>query len=75
MLKLSWWMCCSASSEEVMSDFQEISGGPYIYVPVERQEQVKKEATLENFRKLSHVEDVASKFDTFISSPNHFHIP
>ncbi|MEJ6492713.1 MAG: 23S rRNA (uracil(1939)-C(5))-methyltransferase RlmD [Flavobacteriales bacterium] len=61
------------SSEEVMSDFQEISGGPYIYVPVERQEQVKKEATLENFRKLSHVEDVASKFDTFISSPNHFH--
>ncbi len=60
------------SPDEIVSDFQEISGGPYIFVPVEKQEAVKKEATLENFRKLSHVEDVADKFDTFISSPNHY---
>lgn len=60
------------SPEEKVSDFQEISGGPYIFVPVERQEEVKKEATLENFRKLSHVEDIAEKFDTFISSPDHY---
>ncbi len=61
------------SSEEIISDFQEISGGPYIYVPVLRQEEVKQASTLEVFRRLSGVKDIADKFDAFISSPNHFH--
>ena len=30
------------SDVEVLSDFQEISGGPYIYVPIELQEKEKK---------------------------------
>ncbi|MGJ8661846.1 MAG: TRAM domain-containing protein, partial [Bacteroidota bacterium] len=60
------------SPEEIISNFQEISGGPYIYIPVERQEEVKKEATLETFKRLSNFHDVAEVFDTFISSPNHY---
>lgn len=61
------------SPEETVSAFQEISGGPYIFVPVEKQEQVKKESTLEIFRRLSNIRDVESKFDAFISSPNHYY--
>ncbi len=60
------------SPEETVSAFQEISGGPYIFVPVEKQEEVKKESTLETFRRLSHINDIEEKFDTFISSPNHY---
>jgi 23S rRNA (uracil-5-)-methyltransferase RumA len=60
------------SPEEIVNEFQEISGGPYIYVPVERQEEVKKESTLETFRRLAHMSDLDSKFDTFISSPDHY---
>lgn len=60
------------SPEEIVSEFQEISGGPYIYVPVDRQEEVKKDSTLETFRRLAHMEDIDSKFDTFISSPDHY---
>jgi len=60
------------SPEEIISNFQEISGGPYIYIPVERQEEVKKEATLETFKRLSNFREVEDVFDTFISSPNHY---
>lgn len=57
---------------EKISSFQEISGGPYIYVPVAEQEKVKKEATLEIFRRIGGVENPAHYFDVFISSPDHF---
>lgn len=60
------------SSVEVVSDFQEISGGPYIYVPIELQEEQKKRSTLEVFRRIGGVQDVVEKMDEFISSPNHF---
>ena len=40
------------SDVEVLSDFQEISGGPYIYVPIELQEKEKKDATLEVIRRI-----------------------
>lgn len=58
---------------ETVSDFQEISGGPYIHVPVAIQEEYKQESTLTTFAKLSGLNDVKSKFDTFISSPQHYH--
>lgn len=58
---------------ETVSDFQEISGGPYIHVPVATQESYKEESTLTTFSKLSGLNDVKSKFDTFISSPQHYH--
>lgn len=57
------------SPDEVVSDYQEISGAPYIYVPVELQHTFKKESTLDLFRKIARVEDVNSIFDTYISSP------
>ena len=57
---------------EQISDFQEISGGPYIYVPVHEQEKVKKESTLEVFRRIGGIENPENYFDEFISSPDHF---
>ncbi len=57
---------------EVVSDFQEISGAPYIYVPIEAQEKEKEASTLEIYRKLGGFQDIKERFDTFISSPTHF---
>ena len=60
------------SEQETQTQFQEISGGPYIRVPVQLQEEIKKESTLETFSRLSGIKDIRSKFDSFISSPNHY---
>lgn len=60
------------SPEEVSLPFQEISGGPYIFVPTELQEQYKKNATLEVFARISNIRDLTKRFDEFIPSPNHF---
>ena len=57
---------------EKVSEFQEISGAPYIYVPIKEQEKVKKESTLEVFRRIGNLENPESYFDEFISSPDHF---
>lgn len=57
---------------EVVSDFQEISGGPYIYVPIELQEKEKQQATLEVIRRIGGIPDPSLVFDEFISSPDHF---
>lgn len=57
---------------EKESNFQEISGGPYIFVPVEVQEEEKKKSTLEVIRRLGNVKDVHDRYDEFISSPDHF---
>jgi 23S rRNA (uracil1939-C5)-methyltransferase len=59
------------STYETNQDFQEISGGPYIHVPVEIQEKVKQDSTLQTFKKLSGI-DASAVFDTFISSPEHY---
>lgn len=61
------------SNQEVTSDFQEISGGPYIFVPIELQEKAKKETTLELFRRIGNIKNIEEIFDTFISSPDHFY--
>lgn len=57
---------------EVELPYQEISGGPYIFVPVEVQEKFKKDSTLEVFSRISGIRDVENKFDEFISSPSHY---
>lgn len=54
---------------EVVSDFQEISGAPYIFVPLPIQEEWKKKTTLELYTKIAQVEDIDAIFDDFISSP------
>ena len=60
------------SPQEVNLPFQEISGAPYIFVPVELQEETKKQSTLEVFARISGIRDIHEKFDEFISSPDHF---
>jgi len=60
------------SSFETSSEFQEISGGPYIRVPVKKQEEVKKRSTLDTFSRLSGIKHVETLFDSFISSPSHY---
>jgi 23S rRNA (uracil1939-C5)-methyltransferase len=61
------------SEDEKPIDFQEISGGPYIFVPVEIQEKYKKDSTLEVFRRIGGITNPNDYFDEFISSPNHYH--
>lgn len=58
---------------EKKSDFQEISGGPYIYVPIEIQNNYKKESTLSTFKRLSGIDNCIEKFDGFVSSPAIYH--
>lgn len=60
------------SDLEVISEFQEISGAPYIYVPVDAQEKAKKDSTLEIYRRIGGVKDPEALLDAFISSPEHF---
>lgn len=57
---------------EKVSDFQEISGAPYIFVPIEEQVKEKQESTLEVYRRIGGVENPMEYFDEFISSPEHF---
>ncbi len=58
---------------EEINDFQEISGAPYIYVPVTVQEEYKLKSTKDIYRKLGHIENVEEIFDELISSPLHYH--
>lgn len=57
---------------EVILPYQEISGGPYIHVPVDVQEKHKKDSTLEVFSRIAGIKDINTKFDEFIASPNHY---
>jgi 23S rRNA (uracil-5-)-methyltransferase RumA len=60
------------SEDEVALPFQEISGGPYIFVPVELQAAFKKRSTLDVFGRISNIRDIDDRFDEFITSPEHF---
>lgn len=60
------------SNLEETKPYQEISGGPYIFVPVEIQEKYKKESTLEVFSRISGIRDLETRFDEMISSPEHY---
>ncbi|MDF3027119.1 MAG: rRNA m(5)U939 methyltransferase [Fluviicola sp.] len=52
--------------------FQEISGAPYLFVPIEVQQEYKKKSTLDVYRKIGRIQDPNALFDTFISSPEAF---
>jgi 23S rRNA (uracil-5-)-methyltransferase RumA len=60
------------SPKEEISNFQEISGGPYIYVPLEIQREYKIQSTIETFRRISGIQDIASRFEEYIHSPLDF---
>lgn len=57
------------SSMEVVNDFQEISGAPYIYVPIEKQHHYKEISTKEVYRKLGGINNIDEIYDVFVSSP------
>ena len=61
------------SPVEQINEYQQISGAPYIYVPIKEQELVKKESTLDTFRRLSGIQNIKDIFDEFISAPDHFY--
>lgn len=60
------------SVDEVEVPYQEISGAPYIHVPPAKQEELKQQTTLDVYRRLGNIRDIQDKFDSFISSPNHY---
>lgn len=60
------------SSLEKQLPFQEISGAPYLFVPIEVQQEYKKKSTLDVYRKIGRIQDPGALFDEFISSPEVF---
>ncbi len=60
------------SPVEIVGEFQEISGAPYIFVPVEDQEREKKISTLDVYKRLGNFRDIEERFDELISSPVHY---
>jgi 23S rRNA (uracil1939-C5)-methyltransferase len=62
------------SQQEIEIPFQEISGAPYIHVPIELQKEFKLRTTLEVYKRLGGIQNVADLFDAFIDSPeSHFY--
>ena len=53
---------------EIETNHQEISGAPYIFVPIEIQKEIKLKSTLEEFSKLSGNKNTADYFDEWIAS-------
>lgn len=60
------------SPVEKVGEFQEISGAPYIFVPIEDQEREKQISTLDVYRRLGNFRDIEERFDELISSPVHY---
>lgn len=57
------------SEFETETQFQEISGGPYIRIPLSKQAEYKQKSTLETFARLSGIRNIDGLFDAFIESP------
>lgn len=57
------------SEFETETQFQEISGGPYIRIPLPVQGEFKQKSTLDTFSRLSGIRNIDSLFDSFIESP------
>ena len=61
------------SPKQIESNFQPISGAPYISLPIEKQHSFKKETTLELFKRIGGIENAEELMDKFIASPNTHH--
>lgn len=62
-----------SSPLEQENEFQQISGAPFIKVPVQEQEALKKRTTLEVYKRLGGFQNIEDAFDTFISAPQPYH--
>ncbi|MBI2259561.1 MAG: 23S rRNA (uracil(1939)-C(5))-methyltransferase RlmD [Flavobacteriia bacterium] len=60
------------SSVEKHLPFQEISGAPYLFVPIELQKEKKLESTLQIFKKIGKIPNIESFFDEWIASPESY---
>jgi len=54
---------------EKVTDFQEISGAPYLFVPIDVQRSMKTSSTLSTFSKISGFQAMESCFDGYIEAP------
>lgn len=52
--------------------YQEISGAPYIKLPIALQKELKQGSTLEQYRRLGDIQNIYDLFDEYISSPLDF---
>jgi 23S rRNA (uracil1939-C5)-methyltransferase len=58
------------SPDEIINEkIQQISGAPYIFVPIALQASYKKSTTLDLYKRIAHIVDIDDKFDQYISSP------
>jgi 23S rRNA (uracil1939-C5)-methyltransferase len=59
------------SPDEVLNDsIQQISGAPYIFVPIALQAKHKQTTTLDLYKRIAHIQDIDTKLDQYISSPS-----
>jgi len=58
---------------QIDSEYQSISGAPYITLPISLQHKFKKETTFDIFERIGKLDNVNELFDEFISSPNSHH--
>ena len=61
------------SKDEVLMDYQDIPGAPYIQLPIEQQHAYKYTSTMDLFKKIGKVAHIEDLFDEFVVSPNLFH--
>lgn len=61
------------SSLERDTGFQTIPGAPYANLPIEEQQRIKERTAFDLYRKIGGLEDVASVYQGFISSPAVWH--
>ncbi|MCZ4409612.1 23S rRNA (uracil(1939)-C(5))-methyltransferase RlmD [Cryomorphaceae bacterium 1068] len=61
------------SPAEIEIPYQAISGAPFATLPIEIQENTKKETSIDLLQRIGKVENTQDLFDEFISSPLHWH--
>lgn len=59
--------------EEIEVPYQEISGAPYLRLPVNRQKELKQQSAFELYRRIGKIEHIESLFDGWIDTPDAWH--
>jgi len=61
------------SPQEQEIPYQSIPGAPFATLPISSQESIKRESCIELMKRIGKVPDAEELFDSFISSPSHWH--
>ena len=61
------------SPEEQDIPYQPIPGAPYARLPIQLQEKYKQHTGIDLMQRIGRVQDAEARFDSFISSPTHWH--